>query len=144
MSKPPKYTESTINDAVTHLRDNGINPVKTTWGWNVTLRRVVPLPGSGRDWTQIKQERFTDVGIVEMAVNKGFKAPKGGSDWEQMREVAKNHIIKVTEDYIYKWGNHRDVLRHPTKKKIAELNAVGGEDWYRSFLEPETLARMGK
>jgi len=58
--------------------------------------------------------------------------------------VAKNHIIKVTEDYIYKWGNHRDVLRHPTKKKIAELNAVGGEDWYRSFLEPETLARMGK
>ena len=58
--------------------------------------------------------------------------------------VAKNHIIKVTEDYIYKTGNHCNVLRFPTKKKIAELNAASGEDWFRSFLEPETLARMGK
>ena len=59
-------------------------------------------------------------------------------------QVSKNHIIKVTESYVYKWGNHKDVLRHPTKKKIAELNTVSGEDWYLEFLEPETRARLGR
>ena len=79
----PTYQQQTVEDATNHLRQHGINPVKTQFGWNVTLRRTIPLPGTGRDFHQAKVEMFTDVGIVEMAVNKGFNAPKGGSDWDE-------------------------------------------------------------
>ena len=60
-----------------------------------------------------------------------------------MNEV-KPQIIKTTEDYVYMAvsADRQTIHRYPTLKKKRELLAATGDQWYRKFLEPDTLARM--